>query len=248
VEPAEYQKMYELEDHYWWFLAKRALVTALLEEYASLPPSRAVDVGCGTGGILASLSKRGGTWIGTDRSDLALKFCRARRLTSLFQASAEAIPIASGSADLVLCLDVLYHRNVRSDSAALGECFRVLAPKGTALITDSALNWLRGPHDEAVHTRQRYSLGEFVSMIEAAGFQVVKRTYANSLIFPMTAAHRLLRRFAPSPPAGEAKSDIVDLPRPLAAFLSTVQAAERWLLRRMSLPIGTTVVVVARKP
>lgn len=240
--------MFELEDHYWWFLAKRRLVTALLEQHAPLPPSLAVDVGCGTGGILASLSRRGGTWIGTDRSDLALTFCRARRLTRLFQASAEAIPLASGSADLVLCLDVLYHRNVRHDSVALKECFRVLAPNGTALITDSALNWLRGPHDEAVHTRQRYALGEFVSMIEAAGFQVVKRTYANSLILPMTVAHRLLRRFSAPPAAGDATSDIVDLPRPLAAFLSSVQAVERWLLRRMSLPLGTTVVVVARKP
>ena len=248
MEPVEYQRMFELEDHYWWFLAKRALVTTLLEDHVSLPPSVAVDVGCGTGGILASLSQRGGTWIGTDRSDLALQFCRARQLTRLFQASAEAIPLTSGSADLLLCLDVLYHRNVRSDGAALAECFRVLAPKGTALLTDSALNWLRGPHDEAVHTRKRYSLGEFVSMIEAAGFQVVKRTYANSLILPMTVAHRLLRRVAPPQAAGEARSDIVDLPRPLAAVLSSVQAVERWLLRRMSLPLGTTVVVVDRKP
>jgi SAM-dependent methyltransferase len=248
VEPAEYQRMFELEDHYWWFLAKRKLVTALLDQHASLPPTLAVDVGCGTGGILASLSERGGTWISTDRSELALTFCRARGLTKLFQASAEAIPLTSGSADLLLCLDVLYHRNVHSDARALAECFRVLAPKGTALITDSALNWLRGPHDEAVHTRQRYSLGEFTAMIESAGFMIVKRTYANSLIFPMTVAHRLLRRFSAAPSAGEATSDIVDLPRPLAALLSSLQTVERWLLRRLSLPIGTTVVVVARKP
>jgi SAM-dependent methyltransferase len=247
VEPAEYQRMFDLEDHYWWFLAKRRLVTALLEQHAPLPPSLAVDVGCGTGGTLAALSRRGGAWIGTDRSDLALAFCRARGLSRLFQASAEAIPLASGSADLVLCLDVLYHRGVENDRAALAECFRVLAPKGTALITDSALNWLRGPHDAAVHTRRRYSLGEFVSMIEAAGFQIVRRTYANSLIFPMTAAYRLLRRLA-APPAAGARSDVVVLPRPLAALLSGVQAVERRLLRRISLPLGTTVVVVARKP
>ena len=239
--------MFDLEDRYWWFLGKRALVTMLLETHVPLPPSLAVDVGCGTGGILATLARRGGTWVGTDRSTLALGFCRARRLTKLFQSSAEAIPLASGSADLVLLLDVLYHRDVQNDRAALAECFRVLASKGTALITDSALNWLRGPHDEAVHTRRRYALGEFVAMIEAAGFEVVRRTYANSLIFPMTVTHRLLRRLTP-PRTDHATSDIVLLPRWASAALSAVQALERALLRSVSLPIGTTVVVVARKP
>jgi SAM-dependent methyltransferase len=247
VEPGEYQRMFELEDHYWWFRAKRALVQMLIDDYA---PRRgagrlvAVDVGCGTGGPLASFAARGGRWVGTDRSELALAFCRRRRVPRLFQATAEAIPLRSGCADLVLCLDVMYHRNVQDDTRVLSEVVRLLAPNGTTIITDSALNWLRGPHDEAVHTRKRYSLGEMTRMVEAAGLQIVKRSYANSLIFPLTVAQRLARRLAP---ATTTHSDLVEFPRPIAAALGAVQATERWLLRRMSLPIGTTVVVVARK-
>lgn len=126
----------------------------------------------------------------------------------------------------------------------LAECFRVLAPHGTAIVTDSALNWLRGPHDEAVHTRKRYSLAEMSQMIEAAGFHIVRRTYANSLIFVPTVAHRLLRRLFPS---STTQSDVVDMPDGVQRLLSGVQAIERWLLRRVRLPLGTTVVVVARK-
>jgi hypothetical protein len=81
-------------------------------------------------------------------------------------------------------------------------------------------------------------------MIEGAGFEIVKRTYANSLLFVPTVTHRLARRFFPGT---EARSDIVDVPRALERILSAIQAGERWLLRRMSLPIGTTVVIVARK-
>src|SRR4249919_1019230 len=147
MEPGEYRRMFELEDRYWWFLAKRALIRMLIEEHVSAwPPSLAVDVGCGTGGILSALSAAGGKWVGTDRSELALTFCRQRQLTRLVQASAEAVPLKSECADLLLCLDVLYHRNVRDELGVLAECFRVMAPQGTAIITDSALNWLRGPH------------------------------------------------------------------------------------------------------
>ena len=51
MEPEEYAKMRRLEDSYWWFVGRRALVSSLLETY---PPRGTdfLDIGCG-GGILA---------------------------------------------------------------------------------------------------------------------------------------------------------------------------------------------------
>lgn len=237
--------MFELEDHYWWFAAKRALVCSLLERYAPSPPALAVDVGCGTGGTLEAFSARGGRWVGVERSELALACCRKRGLPRLLQASAEALPLRSDSADLLLCLDVLYHRGVEDDRAVLAECFRVLRPGGTVIITDSALDWLRGPHDEAVHTRKRYSLGELTALVEAGRFRVLRRSYANSLLFLPTVAYRLARRLFPG---WGRRSDLLALPRPFQRVLAAILAAERALLRRVDLPIGTSVVVVAAKP
>jgi SAM-dependent methyltransferase len=246
LEPAEYRRMFELEDRYWWFLARRALVHMLIETNVTpWPPRLVVDVGCGTGGMVAALPMPHGSWVGLDRSELALGFCRERRLTGLVQATADAVPLRSGCADLLLCLDVLYHRNVRDEAGVLAECYRVMAPTGTAIITDSALNWLRGPHDEAVHTRRRYALGELSAIVEGAGFEIVRRTYANTLLLLPLVAHRLARRLFPG---AETRSDIVDVSPALARMLSTVQACERWLLRRMPMPLGSTVVIVARKP
>lgn len=236
--------MFELEDGYWWFAAKRALVRSLLERYASAP-ALAVDVGCGTGGTLAAFSALGGCWVGVERSELALAFCRKRGLPRLLRASAEALPLRSGSADLLLCLDVLYHRGVQDDRAVLVECSRVLRPGGTAIITDSALDWLRGPHDEAVHTRKRYSLGELTALVEASRLRVLRRSYANSLLFLPTAAYRLARRAFPG---GPSRSDVVRLPRSVERALAAVMALERALLGWVDLPLGTSVVVVAAKP
>ena len=237
--------MFEQEDHYWWFLAKRALVRSLLRRYAALPPAVALDVGCGTGGTLQAFSPLGGLWIGVDRSELGLHFCRKRGLPRLLQASAGALPVRSESADLLLCLDVLYHRGVLDDRAVLAECFRVLRPGGTAVITDSALEWLRGPHDEAVHARKRYRLGELSDLVGDGGFQIVRRSYANTLLFFPMVAYRLARRWFPGQPS---RSDVLAMPRPLQTILVAVMQLERWILRWADLPIGTSVIVVAKKP
>ena len=53
---AELEKMYQLEDTYWWFVARRDLVRRLLLRYLPKEGSRRIaDVGCGTGATLALL-------------------------------------------------------------------------------------------------------------------------------------------------------------------------------------------------
>ncbi len=245
MEPDEYRRMFEQEDRYWWFLAKQALVRSFLIRYAALPSAVALDVGCGTGGALQAFSPVGGLWIGVDRSELGLLFCRQRGLRRLLQASAEALPVRSEIADVLLCLDVLYHRGVLDDRAVLAECFRVLRPGGTAVITDSALEWLRGPHDEAVHARKRYRLKELSDLVGGSGLRVVRRSYVNTLLFLPMAAYRLCRRWFPGQ---SARSDILAIPRPVQTILGAVMRLERWTLRWTDLPIGTSVIVVARKP
>jgi 2-polyprenyl-3-methyl-5-hydroxy-6-metoxy-1,4-benzoquinol methylase len=75
----EYQRNYELEQNYWWFVGVRAMVRSLL----SLSPGhgrlgKVLDVGCGTGALLDQLQACSAEVWGLDISHEALKYCMLR--------------------------------------------------------------------------------------------------------------------------------------------------------------------------
>jgi SAM-dependent methyltransferase len=244
VDRREYERSFALEGEHWWFRAKRALVRSVLRRHGR-PGGRGLDVGCGTGGMLQALGTEG-AWVGVDAEPLALAFSRKRGLARLVAGTTGALPFRSGTFDACLCLDVLYHRAVESEAAALAECHRVLTPGGLLVVTDSAFAWLRSPHDDAVHGQRRYTRGELVARIREAGFTPLFASYTYCLVFPAVAAFRLVRQLGGR--TGEAGSDVFPLPRPLTAGLLAVQAVERALLRVVPLPFGSSVLCVARKP
>jgi SAM-dependent methyltransferase len=245
IDPREYERSFALEDRHWWFRAKRALVRDLLRRFGP-PAGLGLDVGCGTGGMLAALAGEG-RWVGVDASPLALGLSRRRGLGRLAAGSATALPFRDGVFDACLCLDVLYHRGVGAEAQALAECRRVLRPGGLLVVTDSAFAWLRSAHDDAVHGARRYTRRALVGHLAAAGFRPLWASYAYAFLFPAVAGYRLLRR-ATGTAGPAAGSDVFPLPRAVDRALGAVQAVERGLLRLTPLPFGSSVVCAARRP
>jgi SAM-dependent methyltransferase len=183
---------------------------------------------------------------GIDVAGLALYYCRHRGLKRLAQTSVEELPFKDQSFDLITCIDVLYHVNVAQEGPALQEFYRVLKPAGWLLIQVPAFEALRGHHDLEVHTRHRYTAPELRSRVEAAGFEAVRVSYANSFLFPAAAAKRLVERRWPA--IGWLGSDLMPVPGWLNDVLRGILALECRLITRVSLPIGLSVMALARKP
>ncbi|MCL4465139.1 MAG: class I SAM-dependent methyltransferase [Chloroflexi bacterium] len=239
----QYTLMYRLEDEHWWYIGMREITHTLVHAANGNGHWRAVlDAGCGTGGTLSRLPA--GSWgVGVDFSPDALQLSRERGLKWLAQASVEDLPFADASFDLVLCSDVIYHLGVAEDTRALREFCRVLRPGGMAVIRVPAYNWLRGAHDAAVHTRHRYTRRELHRKMAAAGFEVVRTTHANTTLFPLALAKRLLEGRL-TPPVSELQS-----PSRLSNWLaSQALRLEALMLSRIDLPWGLSVIGVARKP
>jgi ubiquinone/menaquinone biosynthesis C-methylase UbiE len=244
VEIEEYQKTYNLEDSYWWFVGKRHIAQSLIEECVPLNQREAVlDVGCGTGATMRLLDHYGRAY-GIDVSETALCFCQERALTGLSRASALRLPFADNSFSLITAFDVLYHEEVVDDLTALREFHRICRRGGSVLISEPAFNFLWSGHDVAYHSKRRYTASELKSKLEKVGFRVVKLSYSNALLFPFIFAFRMWKRLKPSP---EARSDLKPLNPYLNKVLLTVYDLEALLVRKVRLPVGSSVVCVARK-
>ena len=248
MEKSEYRKHFELEERHWWFRGRRKILLSLL---ATLPPPDRprvwLDAGCGTGFNLTVFSRLGPAY-GCDYSEAALAYCRKRGLTNLARADVQRLPFQGEAFDGASLLDVLYHRAVTDDVAVLKEVYRTLKPGGILLVSDSALNVLRGRHDEAFHGRERYTIKALKKKLKAAGFDIGRASYFNFFLFPAIAAVRIGERaFAVKASAAAPQSDLKEIARPFNIILGAVFGVEAVLLRMLSFPVGSSVVALARK-
>jgi SAM-dependent methyltransferase len=243
----EYARMYEAEEKQWWYVGMRALSFALLGPHWP-PPSadggrpRILDAGCGTGNNLRHLAGWGRA-AGIDLSAEALRFCHERGVAAA-GATLLSLPFADGTFDCVTSFDVIYHQWVEDDGAAVREMARVLRPGGLLLVRVPALRALWGAHDAAVLSRHRYTRGELRALVEGAGLLALRVTYANTLLLPLLAARRAVDRLS-----GRHGSDVGFLPAPLELTFRSLLKAEAALLRRgLSLPLGSSLFALARRP
>ena len=139
--------------------------------------------------------------------------------------------------------DVLYHRAVGDHNQALIEFHRVLKPGGCLLLRLPAYNWLRGRHDEAIHTAYRFTASELRRALTAAGFGLEKLPYANTLLFALALAKRVMERAIPAP----AGSDVHSNPPWQDALLSRALYPEARWLSHHTLPFGLTVIGLGGK-
>ena len=241
MNPEEYARMYAAEDRQWWYAGMRAISFALLDRASTGAAPRSLDCGCGTGAMVRQLARRGRA-VGVDLSPEALRLARTRGAT-VARAGLLALPFPDGAFDCVTSFDVIYHRWVTDDAAALREMARVLRPGGLLLLRVPALKMLWGAHDEAVHSRHRYTRGEVRRLLAQSGLEVLRATYANSLLLPLLLARRSLDRVF-----GRHGSDVAFLPAPLEAAFGAALRLEATLVKHVSLPLGASVFALARKP
>jgi SAM-dependent methyltransferase len=243
MEPREYDLMRAVEDGHWWYRSLHDFVGARLGA-----AERVLDVGCGTGGMLARLPRARSA--GVDLSPLALGHARRRGLTRLTRASACDLPFPDGSFDAVLALDLLYHRDVADDARALAECRRVARAGGLVMIHTAAYRWLAGAHDRAVHGARRYTASRVRALARGAGLEVVELTYRNAIALPWAVVSRGIGRLLGlgGRPGAAPRSDLRPLPAWVDRVLGGCARAESAWLGRHGLPAGLSVWCVGRKP
>ena len=231
--------MYELEDTYWWFVARRELAIQFLAQVVP-PNAKILDVGCGTGKGQESFGKLG-TVFGVDFSQDALMFCHERGLQRIARANAEALPIQSEVFDTVVTLDTIEH--IPDDHKAISEIARILKPGGVLLLNVPAYQWLWGPHDVALMHQRRYTRTQVRKLLTTNGFAIERLSYHIFFLFPLVALSRFMSKFK----KGEPDAKLPSIPKWVEAMFTIIQRGEAAIITRSNLPWGSSIVAVARK-
>jgi ubiquinone/menaquinone biosynthesis C-methylase UbiE len=244
MDDAAIDEMARFEDHHWWFVGKRLLVSALLGDRIERPGLRVLDVGCGTGGVLAHLKGRART-IGVDRSVQALRHTAKRGVAGVACADMDKLPFGAAEFDVVLMLDVLEH--FEDDRAVVEAARRVLRPGGTLLVSVPAFQTLFSEHDRVLQHFRRYAPARVRRVLEGAGFAVTRLTYTNVAALPPAAIVRgLLPRLGLRRGTG---TDFREHPPWVNRLLVGVYQAEAAALRSGGrMPFGLSVAAVAELP
>jgi SAM-dependent methyltransferase len=249
MEKGVYKQFYELEKDQWWFAGMRLICRTVLErrlDGVGMGATGCLDVGCGTGLWTKELERFGPAW-GLDSSPEALAFCRRRGMAKLVRASAGSLPFADATYGVITALGVIEHLD--DDKGMLAELRRVCKPGGYVLFLTSAYQFLWSRHDEIVHHKRRYTNEQFRRLLEGAGFETVRSTYVNAVLFPLVLAVRLVQRLRGTAEVKqEGSPDVFMPPAIINRLLYLVLWAEAKLLRVMDFPFGVGLLALARKP
>lgn len=134
---------------------------------------RLVDIGTGTGRMIELFGAAAERATGVDRSPEMLRLARAKlaaaglRQVDLRQGDFYALPLAGGSADVVILHQVLHY--AQQPASVIAEAARLLAPGGRLLVVDF------GPHEheelrsQHAHARLGFSDEQIAGWFAAAG-------------------------------------------------------------------------------
>jgi SAM-dependent methyltransferase len=238
---------YRAEQSHFWFRGFRQYMRPqLARATAGLASPRILDCGCGTGSNLEMLRPYGRA-VGFDLTAIGTEFAKAHG-HRVAQASIAEIPFKSATFDLVTSFDVFQVLPDVVEQAAIMEMWRVLKPGGRILLHVAALEILHGRHSVLSEEHRRYTPARLRSIVESADFRIERLTFDHFSLLPMMLPVRLWHRLTAKDGVVEAGEGEITVPMaPVNALLTALVSAEAIALRAVDMPIGCSLMCLARK-
>jgi len=235
----DYAKRYrDLFVTHWWWRARTKYVIEALRRYC--PPAgwpTILDVGCGDGLFFEQLKQFGKVNGIEPCAELVRPGNPDRHRIHLCPFDQHFTP---AKYSLILMLDVLEH--LAEPIKALRHAMDLLEPEGTFVATVPAFRLLWTNHDTLNHHLTRYTARSLREVATSAGLEIKEQRYFFHWTFPVKLgvrlAERVLRLKPQSPTVG---------PSWMNEFLYEVTRFEQVALKRMPIPFGSSLMLVAKR-
>jgi len=217
----------------WWYRGRMAAAQAAFRRARVVPRGRALDYGAGYGAMRAFFSG----YAAVDALEVypeARTSCLTRDYEQVFADEDELLASPAKYA-CVGAFDVIEH--IEDDALFLERLTAKLEPGGILIVTVPAHPFLFGPYDEAAKHFRRYTKAELRQKLADAGFEILWLSYWNMALFPIAALVRLV---------GSESGGSLTPSAAVDRLLGWVLACEALLLRLVALPMGLSLVCVAR--
>ncbi len=239
-----YHTQYQLENSYFWFVARNQILNKVVSEFCNLNSDfNLLDVGCGNGGFSHHLINKCNV-IGIDTSETALDYASKRGIKNLHNVILKDFDKTPyGHINAVTIFDVIEH--IEDDKEVVSQIYDVLANDSYVFATVPAYQWLWSKHDEIHMHYRRYSIKNFKKLFQDSGFKIIYTSYFNSLLFIPAVLKRFLDKLTGQDKSNDSPIDEVS---PLMnKIFTTIFLSERKLIPNVSLPFGLSILIIAKK-
>ena len=239
-----FHRICKLEGDSFWFRARSTLIQWAVSRFSPMAESF-LEVGCGTGFVLAGLRLHFPMLhlTGGELSNQGLAIASNRLPEANFlQMDARSIPFLSHF-DAIGAFDVIEH--IQEDELAISEMYKALKPSGTLFLTVPQHPSLWSKVDVFARHMRRYRRRELINKLKYSGFEIVRVTSFVSLLLPLFVASRLSMRFRPN---NSRRAAELILPYRIDLILAWIMNLERTLIQiGLSFPLGGSLMVIARR-
>jgi len=247
----EYEKMFRLEGQLWWYrILHERVEAALHQHFGARRDVRILDAGCGTGGLLNFLHRRGYADLrGIDGSADAVAFCQERDLrVTLVDLNELAHFEPDEQYDAIVCNDVFCYFNDTILLRLVGQLVQRLKPTGVLISNNNAFAIFRGQHDLAIGSTRRFVRADFERLMVPAGLRIQTATYWSLALSPLILLMRQWQNWQLRSgwrKQNEAHSDVYMPPAWINETLYRIVHTEQKVLPQT--PFGSSLFVVGSK-
>jgi SAM-dependent methyltransferase len=234
-------------------VASRSHAVAEVVRCAGSNEATVLEVGCSSGFLLRDLLAKlpNAKIIGADYTWGTLE-ALGKRLPGvpLLQFDLTRCPLPDAFADATVLLNVLEH--IRDHEAAIRHLFRITRPGGAVIIEVPAGAHLFDVYDRVLMHERRYDMRELVSLVEAAGFVVERKSHLGAFLYPPFYLSKRLnqRRYPPGVEVNERAlvAGMIGATGKSSWFMGGLMRMEAAIRQHVHFPVGIRCLLTCRKP